>query len=357
MFVAVVDQHQHPLIPTTLARARRWLTRGTATAFWKGGIWCVRLNREPSSREPQASLVDIGPGSQRAGSNLTSAAPTSLTIQARRAGVQEGEKRSVLQRRTHRTPGRQSKKNLPLATKARWQWKQRVAHFLYLLSPVNILVGENMRAPTRPGTRRWNRSFLPLEVDKHRFYQQIRALAPVKRLLGYDTRAVRDQLGLTKTSKKLAKVWEAHCVAAWYLLDSASGGNVAADNQHLAISAPLIWHRRQLHCLPPSCGCRRKPYGGTLSRGITQETPLRHPTWGKATVGGTLSLHDPHTNRRLTDANSERRGLLAHHVVTLENAAGASGTEPRIPRPKKRGRASPDVKSAGSPHVEFDDSV
>jgi len=48
MFVPVCDSYQKPLMPTTPARARRWIKSGKATAFWEGGMFCVRLNVEPS---------------------------------------------------------------------------------------------------------------------------------------------------------------------------------------------------------------------------------------------------------------------------------------------------------------------
>jgi hypothetical protein len=70
--------------------------------------------------------------------------------------------------------------------------------------------------------------------------------------------------------------------------------------------APLVWHRRQMHRFQPEKGGMRKPYGGTLSQGIKRGTLVKHPKWGKATIGGTMdgkvSLHDPQTNKRLTQA-------------------------------------------------------
>jgi hypothetical protein len=45
-FVPVVDKNQIPLMPTTSARARRWIRSGKATPFWKRGVFCVRLNME-----------------------------------------------------------------------------------------------------------------------------------------------------------------------------------------------------------------------------------------------------------------------------------------------------------------------
>ena len=141
MFVPVVDKDQHPLMPTTPARARRWITRGKATPFWRGGIWCARLNAEPSGRKTQPLAVGIDPGSKREGYSVLSAAHTYLNIQAEaRDGVTEAEKDSTRMRRTRRsrkTPCRkprqnrhQGKKRLPPSTRARWEWKLRLVRFL-----------------------------------------------------------------------------------------------------------------------------------------------------------------------------------------------------------------------------------
>ena len=109
---------------------------------------------------------------------------------------------------------------------------------------------------------------------------------------------------MQKTSKKLAEVWEAHCVDAWVLAYSTVGGKTMPDNRRLVCIAPLNWHHRQLHRFEPEKGGKRKPYGGTLSQGIKRGTLVKHPKWGKAYIGGTmegkLSLHDAQTGKRLT---------------------------------------------------------
>ena len=63
MFVPVIGPNQQPLMPTTPARARKWIQSGRATPFWKGGIFCIRLNVEPSARAVQPLAVGIDPGS------------------------------------------------------------------------------------------------------------------------------------------------------------------------------------------------------------------------------------------------------------------------------------------------------
>lgn len=314
LFVPVNDSQGKPLMPTTPARARRWIKSGKATAFWKGGIFGVRLNVEPSSHVVQPIAVGIDPGSKREGYSVLSSAHTYLNIQAEaRDGVKQAEKDSTRMRRTRRnrtTPCRrprpnrhQSKKKLPPSTRARWQWKLRLATLLCQLFPVSVFVVEDIKAATR-GKKRWDQQFSPLEVGKHWFYAELGKLAPVVTRQGYETRALREQLGLKKTSKKLAEVWEAHCIDAWVGAASAVGGKTAPDNRRLLCMAPFVWHRRQLHRFQPEKGGKRKPYGGTLSQGIKRGTLVKHPKWGKAIIGGTmdgkLSLHDPHTNKRLT---------------------------------------------------------
>jgi len=218
MFVPVVDSHQKPLMPTTPARARRWLKSGKATAFWSGGLFIVRLNVEPSARTMQPIAVGIDPGSKREGYSVISAAHTYLNIQAEaRTGVQEAEQQSSRMRRTRRsrkTPCRQprsnrqqARKKLPPSTKARWQWKLRLATWLYTLLPITNFVVEDIKAPTRPGKGgKWNQAFSPLQAGKVWFYNALHKLAAVTIRQGWETQAQREQLGLKKTSRKLAEV-------------------------------------------------------------------------------------------------------------------------------------------------------
>jgi hypothetical protein len=285
----VVDHDQQPLMPTTPARARRWIRGGKAAAFWKGGLFCVRLNVEPSAREIQPVACGIDPGSKKEGLVVASAAHTYLNLQADAVTwVKDAEAQSTRMRRTRRnrkTPcrqpranRRQSKKKLPPSTKARWQWKLRLARFLCRLFPISVFVVEDVAASTRKGKKRWNRSFSPLQVGKHWFYEEIRQLAPLQLL--------------------------------------------------------------RLHRLEPERGGKRKPYGGTLSLGIKRGTLVKHPKWGLAYVGGTMdgriSLHDPHTGKRLTQtakvADCHRLALRRWRIRLLPlRPAATKGTPASSP--------------------------
>jgi hypothetical protein len=262
MFVPVIDLDQQPLMPTTPARARRWIKSGKATAFWKGGVFCVRLNAEPSAREVQPLAVGIDPGSKREGYSVVSAAHTYLNIQAEaREGVKDAEQMSTRMsrcRRSRKTPCRkqrhnrkQSKKRLPPSTRARWQWKLHLASFLCQLFPVSVFVVEDINARARQGKGSWNARFSPLQVGKQWFYEELGKLAALQTRQGYETQELRERLGLKKTRKKLAEAWDAHCVDAWVLARSEIRGSNFPDNRRLVCVAPLAWHRRQLHRFQP----------------------------------------------------------------------------------------------------------
>src|SRR3989337_4033037 len=82
-FVPVVDSNQNPLMPTTANRATSWIKSGKATPFWKKGVFCVRLNQEPSARNYQDISLGVDPGSKEEGFSVKSEAHTYLNVQAK----------------------------------------------------------------------------------------------------------------------------------------------------------------------------------------------------------------------------------------------------------------------------------
>ncbi len=271
----------------------------------------MRLNIEPSDRELQPVAVGIDPGSKKEGFTVKSEAHTYLNIQADAVmWVKEAiEVRRTMRRarRFRKTPCRSSRYNrakspFPPSTKARWQWKLRICQWLSKLFPIACFVVEDIKAHTNGG-KRWNKSFSPLRVGKQWFYQALREIAGVEIKQGYETKELRDEAGLKKTSRKTTEVFEAHCLDSWILANGWTGGHIQPDNKQLLCITPLRFHRRQLHRLQYAKGGIRKPYGGTLSHGFKRGSLVKHPKWGLAYVGGYLkdriSLHAVATGKRL----------------------------------------------------------
>lgn len=325
--VPVVDFQQRPLMPTTPQRAKRWIESGKATPFWRKGIFCVRLNQEPKTRNYQPIACGIDPGSRMEGYTVKSAKHQYLNIQAvavdwvkKHVKTRREMRRS---RRYRKTPCRQPRWNrlankvrLAPSTKARWQWKLRVATWLSKIYPISVFVVEDIKAVTRIGKKGMrNLHFSPLQVGKDWFYSQLQKLAPVELLQGHQTAEVREQLGLKKTKNKLAKIFEAHCVDSFVLAYSAVGGLSQPTDKNLLAVTPLRFHRRQLHRLEHARQHIRSPYGGTMSAGFKRGSLVKHPKWGLTYVGGemvkptktepsrkVISLHSISTGKRLTQS-------------------------------------------------------
>jgi hypothetical protein len=296
-----------------------------ATPFWKRGIFCIRLNVEPSSRTLQPIAVGIDPGSKKEGFTVKSAVHTYLNIQADAVTWVKDvvETRRIMRRgrRSRNTPCRQNRENrargtLPPSTKARWQWKLRVACWLLKMFPITNFVVEDVKAKTKKFQRKWNVSFSPLEVGKSWFYDSLRKLGQLTLRSGWDTKCLRDKLGLKKSSNKMAEKFSAHCVDSWVLANEITGGHEKPDNERLLCVVPLQFHRRMLHRMSPAKGGKRASYGSTLSLGRKRGSFVRHPKFGLAYVGGTfkggLSLHSLRDGKRLTQT---ARPLDCRHVA------------------------------------------
>ncbi|MEM7593883.1 MAG: RRXRR domain-containing protein [Cyanobacteria bacterium P01_A01_bin.83] len=322
--VPVLDSNQIPLMPTTPKRAAKWIKSGKATPFWKRGIFCVRLNVEPSARNYQDVACGIDPGSSREGYTVSSATHQYLNIQSlavdwvkKHIKTRREMRRS---RRYRKTPCRQPRSNrlankikLVPSTKSRWQWKLRIASWLSKIYPITVFVVEDIKATSSGG--KWGKTFSPLQVGKDWFYSQLEKLAPVELLQGHETAGLRNQLGLKKSKNKMAEVFSAHCVDSFVLAYSAIGGKTKPSNQDLLLVTPLRFHRRQLHRLEHGQGHIRSRYGGTISAGFKRGSIVRHPKWGLTYVGGemvkptkikpnrkVISLHSLENGKRLTQS-------------------------------------------------------
>jgi len=314
-FVPVVNHQQEPLMPTTLLRARRWIISGKATPFYKKGMFCVRLNVVPSNNQKQRIAVGIDPGSKREAFTVKSASYTYCNILTEAVDwvkdAVERRRNARKARRFRKTRYREArfdnrhKSKLPPSTKARWQWKLRIVNWLIKMFPVTDIAVEDIKAETT-GKKRWDVIFSPLEVGKQWFYDQLEAMDSIKLHIyqGYETKQLRDDLELKKSSSKLADKFECHNVDSWVLANNIVGGHQVPDNVSVVKIIPLQFHRRQLHMFQPSRGNIRKTYGGTRSMGLKRGSIVKHNKYGICYVGGTshnrISLHCLGTGKRLT---------------------------------------------------------
>jgi hypothetical protein len=302
-------------MPCHPARARELVRSGRAVRRFDRGLFYIRL-KDRVDGDVQPVAVGIDPGSKKEAFTVKSEARTYLNVQAdavtwvsERVEVRRDMRRS---RRGRNTPYRERRQNrhqgsikgwLPPSTKARWGWKLRICVWLSRWYPITVFAVEDIKARSRKGQRRWNKSFSPLENGKKWFYGELGMLAKVEKYRGHKTKALRDILGLRKVKDKMSNCFEAHCVDSWVLANAETGGHSKPDDTRIMYVVPLRFHRRQLHRLQPKEGGRRSPYGGTMSLGLKRGTWVRHPKHGVAYIGGCnngrFSLHGLRDGRRL----------------------------------------------------------
>jgi len=315
MFIPVIDSDHNPLMPTIPSRARRMIRSKEATPFFRKGVFHIRLNREPSNRKTQPVVVGIDPGSKKEAYTVKSEAHTYLNIQANAViWVKErmDARRSLRRKRRNRkTPYRQPRLNraslkknrIPPSTKARWWWKLRICRQLAKMFPISSFIVENIKARQK-SKRWWDVCFSPLEVGKNWFYTELDRIAPVETRQGFETKQLRDELGLEKLTNKMSENFHTHCVDSWVLANSLTGGHLIPDNTSVMLLSPIALFRRQLHVQQPVKGGKRRLFGGTRTLGFKRGSLVKHPKYGFVYVGGSkyngkLSLHCLHTGERI----------------------------------------------------------
>ena len=328
MYVPVKSKKGQQLMPTTPPVARHLIKDGKATPYWSNGIFCIRLNYQTTDYK-QDIVVGIDPGSKKEGLTVKSASHTYLNVQADAhdfVGNKRNKKgemtklgkigkraRNRRTRRSRKCPNRKQRTNrlankhrIPAGTRARWDWKLRILDWLSKLYPVTYVCVEDIKARTLKNAKKWNQSFSPLEVGKQWFYTEIEKRWALLTLQGWETKEIRERLGLKKSSKKLSETFNAHCVDSWCLAYHALGGVSIPDNTDIFCIAPIEIKRRELHRQQESKGRIRSRQGGTvLGNGLIKNTLIKHVKYGITRLAGVnakglFSIYNLEGNQRLT---------------------------------------------------------
>lgn len=296
MFVPVKSKEGKQLMPTPPPVARHLIKNGKATPYWNNGIFCLRLNYK-TSHYTQDIAVGVDPGSKKEGFTVKSESHTYLNVQAdahNKVGKKVEKRRELRRgRRSRKCPNRKNRMNrqahterIPTGTRARWDWKLRILDWLSKLYPITHICVEDIKARTIQYARKWNQSFSPLEVGKNWFYSEIEKRWQLSTLAGHETKEIRDNLSLKKSSNKLAETFDAHCIDSWCLAYHTVGGDPIVDHTSLFCISPLPIERRSLHRQLPQKSGKRPRYGGTIMYGLVKNTLVKHIKYGLCRISG-----------------------------------------------------------------------
>lgn len=354
MRIAVVDQNHEPLMPTTPARARKWIESGKAVKRWSDcGQFYVQLTGEPSGYAIQNIIIGIDPGKKYSGIGVQSAKFTLYTahlvlpfqtvrdrMDARRL-MRHGRRGRRINRkvsfskRAHRQKRFANRRQDKLAPsiRANRQLELRIVSELCQIYPVTEIRYEYVRADVdlTSGRKkaRSGKGFSAVMVGQRWMLKQLEQFAPVVKIEGYQTASTRKHLGLLKNKADKSKAeFATHAVdgvaiAASYFVEYRKYHKVGEDGAdwfgHVSLtSAPFFvirrppYSRRQLHLMVPAKGGVRRKYGGSTTRHGVRKGDLVNSPKGIGYVSG-----DTEKQISVSDANWKRLGQISAKKVQL----------------------------------------
>ncbi|MBD2194437.1 MULTISPECIES: RRXRR domain-containing protein [Calothrix] len=354
MRVPVVDKDHQQLMPTTPARARKWVESGKATKHWSDcGQFYVQLTSEPSGRATQDIVIGVDPGKKFSGIGVQSAKFTLYAahlilpwlavrdrMDARRL-MRRGRrgrriKRKVdFSKRAHRQKRFDNRRQgkLPPSIRANRQLELRVVSELCKIYPVSSIRYEYVRADVDLTSGRKKaksgKGFSAVMVGQKWMLKQLEQFAPVAKVEGYQTASTRKYLGLTKNKvDKSQPEFNTHAVDGVAIASShfveyrqchttkVDGGNwfgsVTITPAPLKVIRRPPYSRRQLHLmLPAKRGMRRKYGGSTTRHGLRKGDLVKSPK-GVGYVSG-----DTETQISVSDAGWKRLGQIFSKKISL----------------------------------------
>jgi hypothetical protein len=275
MRIPVVSVEGKPLMPTTPAKARK-LMRGKQAIGRRSklGIFYVQMLRLVGNKVQELNLA-CDPGSKFDGYAVASGKETNV----KGMGIlPKGIAKKIINRRQLRrvrryrnTRRRQCRFDnrrrrdgwIAPSQKAKVDFKLKVMRELCRLYPiVNIIVEDVKFNHYKKG---WGKFFSTVEIGKDYLYRELKKLANLVKVDGWETSEAREKYGVKKTPDKKALTPESHANDAIAMLSEHYGKNVDSP------SSFFVWNaynpvRRQLHKQNPQMGGVRPAYGGTTSK-------------------------------------------------------------------------------------------
>jgi hypothetical protein len=354
MRIPVVSIDHQPLMPTTPARARKWIEVGKAVKRWSdNGQFYVQLTVEPSGYAAQDIVIGIDPGKKYSGVGVQSAKFTLYTahlilpfqivkdrMETRRL-MRRGRRgrrinrKIVFSKRAHRQKRFDNRRQgkLPPSIRVNRQLELRIVSELCKIYPVTAIRYEYVRADVdlTSGRKkaRSGKGFSPLMVGQKWMVSQLEQLAPVTTIYGYQTANTRRYLGLNKNkADKSQAEFNTHAVdgvaiAASHFVEyrqyhkvKESGGDwfgsVAITSASFFVIRRPPYSRRQLHLMVPTKGGIRRKYGGSTTRHGVRKGDLVNSPKGIGYVSG-----DTEKQVSVSDANWKRLGQIVSSKVAL----------------------------------------
>ncbi len=299
--VPVLNPDETPAMPTTNRRANKWIKKGKAKIVKnKLGIFQVQLLVEPSGKKKQPIVMTIDPGSAFTGIGVCSKNAVLYGATLELPGYRQGSKPKIavnrfgkkvekypnaivegMDKRRQLRRGRRyrncrrrevrwlnrSKTKIAPSILARKQLELKVATELSKIYPIRMIGFEDVAFDHfKDVTGVKGQFFSHVEVGKNWILKELRKIAPLKIIKGYETARMRSYLGMKKEGDKTVRSVDSHvndCIAMGAILFGLGLGMETKNKFKYDTIARPKYSRRILHLEKPAEGGFRRRYGGT----------------------------------------------------------------------------------------------
>lgn len=304
--IPVLAPNGRQLMPTTYKRAKAWEQQGKARFISNDlTIKAVQLLQEPSGHAVQPIVIGVDPGKHFTGVGVVSQKATLLTlhlvlpferVKARKAAqkilrrARRGRRinrKLPFKQRNHRQKrfSNRRQKGLPPSIAANKGMEQRIIIEIARLFPIAAVMWEVVKADIDQTSgrkkARSGKGFSPAMVGQRLQLAWLRQYFRTYEMQGWQTKLLRERLGLVKVQDKKAQTPNSHAVdgialAAGYFTQYREfdngrerghawfGWGKLTSSAFRVIARPQFY-RRQLHFENWSKGGVRKRKGGTVT--------------------------------------------------------------------------------------------
>jgi len=343
MRVPVVSVEGKPLMPCKPSKARK-LLRGKQTIGKRNkiGIFYLQMLRSVGDKVQDLSLA-VDPGSMFDGYAVASARETQVKGMAllpkgiadkmiRRSRLRRNRRSRKCRRRACRFSNRRKPKGwLAPSQKAKVDFRLKIVGELCQLYPIANIIVEDVKFKRHP--KRRGKSFSTVEIGKTRVQKELKKIAPLTTIEGWETAAARHQYGIKKNYCRNALTPRSHANDAAAMLCRHFDRNVDSPTSFFVWSSHIPV-RRQLHLQNFRRGVRRA-YGGTTGRhGIRKGDFVEVKVKGKTVRGWACSFSN--TQIGLANIRGRRFAIPTARNVRLVHRR----TVPCAEFPALKGRVS-----------------
>jgi len=273
--VFVIDVDGKPLTPTTNAKARKLMKGNQAKPIWnKFGLFGIQMLVEVGDKTP-ATILGVDLGTKYEGYTVVVGTENNLSVMwklpDKKQLVRKMEERKQLRmtrrrrncrRREWKAANREKKGYIAPSQLMMVQSRLKAMNEFFKCYPITDVALEDVRFNHRD--KRGNGQFSTMEVGKKMIFDWIRDRADMHLYLGWQTPEIREHYEYSKSSRKNAETFSAHCSDALALALDVHRQPRVEPGPFIVVDDTYRPVRRKLHYTQGT----RRPYSAGTFDGI-----------------------------------------------------------------------------------------